>query len=796
MDSPTTTYARAGRVRTRRPGPPGDRFAAALRWLRWPVLIVWIFALVVLHGWSGSLSKVTNNGASAYLPATAASTKVALLQQAAEHASGQPETNAAIVVFATDHGRLTPADDAVIAAARAAVAGLAGHVSGLAAPGALQRSADGRAAAFTVNITGQASSDDIDRNAVNAIRAAVATSPSRAPTGLADAVTGPAAVNADTTSGNQQTALLLTALIIVAVILLLVYRSPILWLLPLLGAIAAIIVAQASAHGLANAGFTVSTLSADILIVLVFGAASDYALLLVHRYREELRHHDRTDAAMAATLRTTLPTLAASAATVTCAMLCLLTADSASLHGLGPVGAVGIVAALLAQATFLPALLLVVGRRAFWPRIPRQGAAGREESRLWTGIATRIARHPAATALVVIVALGAACAGLASLRIQNNPVDNVKGNQGSVVGQQLLGAHFPAGASDPLVLLAPPAQARAAAAAAHATPGVAEVVPAAPVQGYDSYTVILPADPFGPAGTTAIVGLRQRLATGAPGALVGGNPAIAYDESQTAGRDDLIIIPLVLAVTGVIIALLLQAIVAPAVLVATTVLSFAASFGLSSLVWRHGLGYAGVESVIPIYIFIFLVALGVDYNIFLSARIREESRHLGLRGGTVRGVGVTGGVITAAGIVLAGTFAALTQIPEVSITEVGTAVALGVLLDTLLVRTILVPASLLTIGERVWWPARRGTGGQDIIGIRRGEIRSVLLAGGRPRGVRGRGEQPAAPCRGWPPSPAVRRCRCSVRSGGGLRWRPGAGSGGRDGTGGRWTTGRCVSAEA
>jgi len=705
MNSSAMPHAR---TRTRKPGTPGDPFATALRRLRWPVVLAWILAIVLLHGLSSSLSKVTNDGASAYLPASAASTRVALLQQAAAHTGGQPETNAAIVVFATDNGSLTPADQAVIVSARAAVAGLAGHVTGLAAPGALQPSADGKAVAFTADITGQASSGDVDRDAVNAIRAAIAAPASRAPAGMVSAVTGPAAVNADTSAGNQQTVLLLTALIIVAVILLLVYRSPILWLLPLLGAIAAIIVAQASAHGLANAGLTVSTLSADILIVLVFGAASDYALLLVHRYREELRHHARPEGAMAAALRATLPTLVASAATVTCAMLCLLAADSASLHGLGPVGAVGIVAALLAQATFLPALLLVAGRGAFWPRIPREGAAGREESRLWDGIGTRIARRPAATALVLILVLGAACAGLASLRIDNNPIDNVKGNQGSVVGQHLLNAHFPAGASNPLVLLAPPGQAGAAATAARATPGVGDMVPGAPVQGYDSYSVTLSADPFGPAGTNAIVSLRQKLTHDAPGALVGGNPAIAYDQTQTAGRDDVIIIPVVLAVIFAIIALLLQAIVAPVVLVLTTALSFAASFGLSSLLWRHGLGYPGVESVIPIYIFIFLVALGVDYNVFLSARIREESRRLGLRGGTLRGLGVTGGVITAAGLVLAGTFAALTQIPQVSITEVGTAVALGVLLDTLLVRTILVPASLLTIGERVWWPSRAG----------------------------------------------------------------------------------------
>jgi putative drug exporter of the RND superfamily len=671
-------------------------------------LILWLLAIVLLNGLSSSLSNATNDGASAYLPSSAASTKVVLLQQAAaqaaSHTNGQLATNPAIVIFARGNGSLTTADQTTIAAAREAVAGLVGHVAGLAPPGPLQRSADGEAVKFTVDITAAANSSD--RDAIKAIRAAIASPASRAPAGLANAVTGSAALNADSSSGNQQTILLLTALIIVAIILLLVYRSPILWLLPLFGAVAAIVVAQASAHGLANAGLTVSTLSADILIVLVFGASSDYALLLVHRYREELRHHAMTEAAMAAALRATLPTLIASAATVTCAMLCLLTADSASLHGLGPVGAVGIVSALLAQATFLPALLLVIGRAAFWPRIPRPGAGGREESRVWAGIGTRIARHPAVTALTFIVLLGAACASLVSLRIDNNPVDNVKGHPGSVVGEQLLTAHFPAGSTDPLVLLAPPAQAGAAAAAAQATPGVAAVLPSAPVEGYDSYSVTLTADPYGSAGTTAIVDLRQRLSTDAPGALVGGNPAIGYDETQTAGRDDVIIVPLVLVVILVVISLLLQAIVAPIVLVLTTALSFAASFGLSSLLWRHAFGYAGVESVIPIYIFIFLVALGVDYNIFLSARIREESRKLGLRGGTLHGLGVTGGVITAAGIVLAGTFAALTQIPQVNITEVGTAVALGVLLDTLIVRTVLVPASLLTIGERVWWPAR------------------------------------------------------------------------------------------
>ncbi len=285
------------------------------------------------------------------------------------HAGSQPQTNAAIVVFARDNGRLTPADRAVIVSARSAVLSLAGHVSGLAAPSALQPSADGQAAVFTVDITGSASSASIDRDGVKAIRAAIAAPASRAPAGLADAVTGSAAVNADTSSGNQKAVLLLTALIIVAIILLLVYRSPILWLLPLASAISAIMVAQASAHGLANTGLTVSSLSADILIVLVFGAASDYALLLVHRYREELRQYATPEGAMAAALRATLPTVIASAATVTCAMLCLLTADSASLHGLGPVGAVS-VAALLAQITSCPRCCSSLGGRHSGPAYP------------------------------------------------------------------------------------------------------------------------------------------------------------------------------------------------------------------------------------------------------------------------------------------------------------------------------------------------------------------------------------------------------------------------------------------
>jgi RND superfamily putative drug exporter len=698
----------------------GDRLASWLRRLRWPVMIAWVIAIVLLSPLASGLSKVTNDTASAYLPASAPSTRVAELQEAAAHGPGQPETDTVVVLFTRGSGLsaadLTGGDLATARSARAAVAGLAGHVRGLAAPGLPRRSADGQAVAFTADVTAPASDvTTIDTNAVHAIQRAVSGPASRAGPGLHASVTGSAALNASGgITSKTQTRLLLAALVIVVIILLLVYRSPLLWLLPLFGAIGAIVVAKAATHGLASAGLTVSSLSAAILTVLVLGAASDYALLLTHRYREELRHHAATEDAMAAALRRTVPTLAASSATVICAMICLLAAQSASLHGLGPVGAVGIGTALLAQVTFLPALLLVFGRVAFWPRVPRAGQAGHEESRLWSGVGRRVARHPGWVTLAAVLLLGGLCATLAAVRISNDPLATIKGHPSSVTGANLLAEHYGVGVNDPLTVLARPAEASAAAAAARASHGVATVTPGGPVGGYTSYSVTLSVPPYGSAGSAAIQDLRSHLDHAAPGSLVGGGPAIQYDITQAAHHDTWLLFPLVFAVIFVIIAVLLRAIVAPLVLVATTALSFAAAFGLASVIWRFGFGYADVEAQLPLYIFIFLVALGVDYNIFLSARIREEARTLGTRPGTLRGLGVTGGVITAAGVVMAGTFAALTQLPSVPVAQVGIAVAVGVLLDTLLVRTVLVPAALLTLGDRAWWPSRLAGAGREL----------------------------------------------------------------------------------
>jgi RND superfamily putative drug exporter len=680
-------------TRERRPGA-STSVGRVLQRLRWPVVILWVLAVVLLHPMASSLSAATDDNSSANLPPAAQSTQVALLQQGAQKRVGG--TDLTVAVFVRSSG-LTAADLAAVADARAAVAGLPGSAG---APGVVLRSADGEAAGFTAPAR--------YKTDVAAIRQAVATGARPAGKGLTIAVTGPAAERADRGGHTSQTTLLLTALMIVIAILLIVYRSPLLWLLPIVAALGAITVAQAAAHGLANGGLTVSTLSSSILIVLVFGAASDYALLLIHRYREELRHHAAVEDAMAVALRATLPTLAASAATVTGAMLCLLAAASASLHGLGPVGAVSIVAALLAQTTFLPALLLVCGRRAFWPRTPRPGSAGREESRVWSAIGTRVARRPARVATVGVLLLAAACCGLLSLRVDNNPLDNLSPGAQSVVGARLVAEHLGAGVLDPLVLLVPPAEGSTAADVARAMPAVAGVTPAKrPLGGYAAYSVTLKVDPYGSLAGSAISDLRRQLDLSAPGSLVGGNPAISYDIARAAGRDTTVLMPLVLLIILLVVALLLRAVVAPVLLVATTALSFAASFGLSNLLWRDVIGFGGIVAELPLYIFIFLVALGVDYNIFLTARVREEARDTDTARATLRGLGVTGGVITAAGVVLAGTFLALVQNPQVDIAEVGSAVAIGVLLDTLLVRTVVVPATFLLTGEATWWPARR-----------------------------------------------------------------------------------------
>ncbi len=703
MATASTDTSSPSRPRARQSSPLGR----GLHLLAWPTVIVWALAIVVLHPLAASLYEITNHNATANLAATAPSTRVAVLQENSGRDAGEDpgrSTDTVAVLFDRTGG-LTAADLTVITDARAAIADLGGTVNGLASPGDVRAAPDRQAAVFTAEVSSPAlHTARTDTDAVQAIRNAVQPL-ARNDTGLRILVTGPAAVTADAGSTSQNT-LLLVAAVIVAIILLIVYRGVVLWIFPLIGAIGGIVIAQAATHALGNAGFTVSSLSTSILIVLAFGAASDYALLLIHRYRDELRHHPIVEEAMAVALRRTLPTLAASAATVIGAMVCLLAAQSASLHGLGPVGAIAILAALLAQLTLLPAMLVIVGRAGFWPRPPRAGDTTVEGSRAWALIGGRVARHPVRVLACTVGLLAVASLGLLTLHVDNNPLSNLRDTPDSVAGAKVFASHFGPGATAPLVLLAPPPVADAAAETARANPHIATVTPTTSIAGYTAYSVVLAIDPYSTSGTTAIGELRQQMDSRAPGSLLGGDPAIQYDITRAAQRDARVLMPLVLLVIFLVVVLLLHALIAPLVLVLTTALSFAAAIGLANLLWRFGFGYAGVEAQLPLYIFIFLVALGVDYNIFLAARIREEARTIGTHRATIRGLAVTGGVITAAGIVLAGTFTALTTEPQVNLTVVGTAIAIGVLLDTLLVRTVLVPATLLILGSKAWWPAK------------------------------------------------------------------------------------------
>ena len=689
------------------PPPPGrapaTRLGRVLRTAKWPVLLGWIALAIVATAFAARLGEVQRDDAAAYLPGGFESSAVARLS---EPDPAHPDAETAIVIYHRgDGGKLTDADRSAIANDRAKTAPA---VSGAADPSLVQVSEDGAAALFSVDIRPARADDDTVTVAVERLRATVA-SPEHAD--LRAQVTGEAALDVDNDGGDVDGPLLLTSMVIVAVLLLLTYRSPVLWLAPLLAAGAGVMVARGAAYGLARAGMTVTDLSSAILIVLVFGAATDYALLLLDRYREELARHTDRHEAMAEALRRTTPAIAASAGTVTAGMLCLLVADLAGLRGLGPVAASGIVVAVAAMLTLLPALLVCAGRWLLWPRVPHpERAQGATEHRLWGAVASLVGRRPRLMASLVTAALALGTLGLTGLHVSADPIDKVPPHSESVTGRQVLAEHFPDGASAPLTVVLPAGSGDATVTetrrAAQATDGVAAAETAASLGDRPVLSVELAVPPYGDAAADTIDALRDRLAQAAPGVLVGGTPAIQMDYRDAALADTKLIVPLVLLAITLILGLLLRSVVAPLMLLGTVLLSFAASLGLSALLFTHVLDHGGVAADLFIYIFVFLVALGVDYNIFLMERIREERRHAPTAEAVRRGLTATGGVITAAGLVLAGTFLALAQIPDVTVAEVGLAVAIGVLIDTVLVRSLQVPALVLWLDERTWWPVR------------------------------------------------------------------------------------------
>ncbi|MFF8380016.1 MMPL family transporter [Streptomyces sp. NPDC015661] len=668
------------------------------------VLVVWLAIGGGLGPYAGKLGEVATNDQAAFLPRSAESTRVLRAQEAFR----QEETLPVLVVWTTESGgTLGPS---ATADATRALASLKGAEAVVGAPSPAFPSEDGKALRGVVQLR----PDLGDRLPATLDRVGTAVS---AVPGTEVRLGGPAASQADLRDAfaGIDGILLVVALVTVLVILLLVYRSVLLPLVIIVGAVFALGLACALVYVLADRDVVrVDGQVQGILSILVIGAATDYALLLAARYREELgaRDGDRVPA-MRAALRQSFGPILASAATVALGLLALLLSDLTNNRALGPVGAIGIGCAVLSAVTFLPAVLVLLGRAAYWPARPR-ATVGDDAHPVWRRIAALVDRAPRKVWAGSLAALLACAAFSFTLDSKGVPLDEIFVKDApSVAAQARLGEHFPGGAGNPAVVITDADAAEAVGAAAEAVDGVDSVtlfaLPGTPrplvADGRVRMDVTLADAADSDAAKRTVAALRGTLhAVPGADALVGGFTAQQYDTQVTAAHDRKVIVPVVLAIILVILVGLLRSLLLPVLLVATVGLNFLATLGVSALVFEHVFGFTGTDAAVPLYGFVFLVALGVDYNIFLMSRVREETALHGTREGVRRGLVATGGVITSAGVVLAATFAALGVIPLAFLVQIAFIVAFGVLLDTLVVRSLLVPALVRDIGPTAWWP--------------------------------------------------------------------------------------------
>ncbi|MFC8858523.1 MMPL family transporter [Streptomyces sp. NPDC057144] len=691
--------------------PP--RSARRARWLV-PVLLllVWLVVGGALGPYAGKLGEVATNDQASFLPRSAESTRVVEEQKAFQ----QDETLPVIVVWTSDGN-----GDAVVTAHRQAatrsVAGLEGDpgIVGSASPAV--PSDDGRALQAVVQVE-----PDLGERLPDVL-ADIGDAAGQVP-GTRAQLAGPAASQADLSDAfaGIDGLLLAVALATVLVILLLVYRSVLLPLVIILSAVFALALSCAIVYALADRDVVrVDGQVQGILSILVIGAATDYALLLTARFREELARHPDRFGAVRAALRDSWGAVVASAATVALGLLALLLSDLTNNRALGPVGAIGIVCSVLSTLTFLPAVLVLLGRVAYWPAKPVRTGDPEAAHRLWHRVAALVDRAPRRIWAVSLAALLACAAFAPTLSSKGVPLDEIFVNDTpSVAAQQTLAEHFPGGSGNPAVVIAEADRLDPVLRAARDTDGVASAAAVtdsgrpgagAPlvVDGRVRIDATLEAPADSDAAKSTVVRLRAAVheVSGAD-ALVGGYTAQQYDTQETAAEDRTLIVPVVLAIILVILVLLLRSLLMPLLLVATVGLNFLATLGVSALVFTHVFGFSGTDASVPLYGFVFLVALGVDYNIFLMSRVREEALRHGVREGILRGLTATGGVITSAGVVLAATFAALGVIPLAFLLQIAFIVAFGVLLDTLVVRSLLVPALARDIGAVAWWPGRLG----------------------------------------------------------------------------------------
>jgi len=661
----------------------------------WAVLVLWLAVLALAGPLAGKLADVQQNRAVDYLPVSADSTQVAKIQDALPGG----EATELVVVYHRDTG-LTAADRSRAAAQTAAIARsheLTRRPQGI-------PSKDGTTLMYAVSSTQPGQDDDAKNAFVDDVRDTTAGG-----AGLKVEVGGPGALNTDMKEvySSLDGPLLYTTVAVVAVLLIIIYRSPLLWLLPLVVAGVADAGAMAAVYGL-HKGFdiTVTGQSQGVMTILVFGAGTDYALLLVSRYREELRRIPHPYDAMRTALRGCGPAILASSGTVAAGLLCLLAADLNSSRGMGPIAAVGVLCALIAMTTLLPALLVLLGRRVFWPLVPAYGSEPPQRRGLFAAMGSSAARRP-----YVVLAGGAVLLGVLALGTLNLPKslhneDAFTARPESVTAMRTLAEAYPEQGTQPIVVVAPTGRADEALAKARGTDGVASAERGRSGGGWTELSVTARAAPETAAETATIQALRAALDQDY-GAYVGGASAQQVDLADTSASDRWVVVPLVLASVLLILIALLRSLVAPLLLVAAVIAVWGAALGIGGLVFGPLFGFAGTDPGLPLLSFVFLVALGVDYGIFLMHRMREES----LSGAepsaaALTALRTTGGVIASAGLVLAATFSVLVNMPLVGLVELGFVIAVGVLLDTFLVRTYLVTSASLALGRAVWWPGR------------------------------------------------------------------------------------------
>jgi RND superfamily putative drug exporter len=678
---------------------------------KWIVLAASILLTGVLGYLGGQLADVKNNEQSSWVPSSAESTRVA------EEISGEIDPNdiPTLVVYHREGG-LTEADLSAIEEQGAEIAGLDGVVDDLAVtpgvnPGFLSQDGEVAYTYFTFNF---------GKDGWNKLEDPVTDIKDLTEIDGVDVHIGGyggQAYDFISSFGESHVTLLLMTFGVVILILLFTYRSPILWILPILSAAIANTMAGGVVYLMAKyAGLVVNDQSQYILSILVIGAGTDYALLLTARYREELRTHEDRHEAMAFALHRAAPAIIASAATVVVGLMCLAFADLNSTASLGPVLAVGVATTLLVMVTLLPALLVIFGRWIFWPKRPTFGSPEPTDTGLWARVGDRIKVRPRTVWVATALALGAACLGLTQLNANGlSTEDSFTETLDSVTAQQLLFEHDLVDNSNTLQVVTDTDKLTETQEALAGIEGLGE--PLEPTEFGDRtlFEIPLKFDYATQEAFDLVETARDDVhAVEGADALVGGGAAFYLDTKTAALRDNKVVIPLVLLVVLVILILLLRALTAPLILVATVVLSFGAALGLSSLLFEYVFDFAGSDPGFPLFAFVFLVALGVDYNIFLMTRVKEETAEFGTRRGSLIALSSTGGVITSAGLVLAATFLVLATLPFVFLVELGTAVALGVLLDTMIVRSVLVTAINLDLGGKIWWPSNLDRNGHAV----------------------------------------------------------------------------------